>query len=55
MNWQTILYALACVIAPVAWGLIVVWVSNRIERATRLRLPEKAAEKSEAPPIDYHI
>jgi len=42
-------YALLCVTVPMAWGLLVVWLSNRIE--DRLR----RGKEREIPPIDYHI
>ena len=43
------LYILACLVVPVAWGLIVVWASNAVEK--RLR-PGPDGEK---PTIEYHI
>jgi hypothetical protein len=57
LSWSSVGYALACVIVPVAWGLIVVWVSNHLDqwflhhdrrkgRTDKLRPPH---------PIEYHI
>jgi len=37
VSWSTAGYALACVLVPVAWGLVVVWVSNRLEERIRRR------------------
>lgn len=54
MTWELIGYALTCVVAPVAWGLLVVRISNRIDR----RLVERArsGHRPQAPrPIEYHI
>jgi len=57
MKWQLIGYAVACVLVPLAWGLVVVWVSNRIERIVVQRglKKGKSAEEASIPPIDYHI
>jgi hypothetical protein len=54
MDWESILYALACVTVPVAWGLIVVWISNRIDRRL-LRTGRRAGKRGAARPIEYHI
>jgi hypothetical protein len=43
-------YALLCIVTPMAWGLVVVWVSNFVERKVR-----RSAKGDEVPPIDYHI
>ena len=50
-------YALACVLVPVAWGLIVVWVSNRIDqRLVRRNGRKGSGGRRRAPrPIEYHI
>jgi hypothetical protein len=45
----TALYIIACLVVPVAWGLLVVWASNAIEK--RLR-DDPDGEK---PTIEYHI
>ena len=57
MPWRLVGYALACVVLPMAWGLLVVAVSNRAERAlSKRRGPDGSAEEaSPLPPIDYHI
>lgn len=57
MNWRLIGYALACVVAPVAWGLLVVWASNWLERLLRKRHPSDTIlpEEMRLPPVDYHI
>jgi hypothetical protein len=53
MNWENLGYALACVIAPIAWGLVVVWFSNRVDR--RL-LGRRVGKKKRHPRrIEYHI
>lgn len=53
MNWHAIGYALLCVVVPLAWGLLVVWISNRVEEKVRGR--KDAGSAREVPPIDYHI
>ncbi len=53
MNWPQIGYALTCVVLPMAWGLLVVRISNAIER--RIRAHERPGDNQEIPPIDYHI
>ena len=50
MNWEMIGYSLACVIVPVAWGLIIVWISNRLDQ--RLL---RGGTRSREHPIEYHI
>jgi hypothetical protein len=52
MRWSLIGYAIFCIVAPIAWGLLVVWVSNGIEHRLRRNKPDGA---DEVPPIDYHI
>lgn len=52
MSWTQMSYALACVLVPIGWGLLVVWISNRLDR----RLLENAGEEGRKPhPIEYHI
>lgn len=54
MNWKLIGYSLACVMVPVVWGLIIVWVSNRMDR--RLVRAGRRERKGKPPnPIEYHI
>lgn len=45
----TVLYVLACLVVPVAWGLLVVWASNIIEARIR------RDGREEPPTIEYHI
>jgi hypothetical protein len=56
MGLKQVGYIVACIVAPVAWGLIVVWASNRVERmvSRRKRLPDRK-DPSEEIPLDYHI
>jgi hypothetical protein len=54
MTWQLIAYALACVIVPVAWGLIVVWASNRMDQRI-VRRGANAASGKTSRPLEYHI
>ncbi len=50
------LYALACVVVPVAWGIAVVWVTNRVERFVVRRCPRSpAARRAAAAPLEYHL
>jgi hypothetical protein len=56
MNWQSVGYALICVVVPVLWGLGVVWGSNRVERLVLRRRKGSAKRRTEPlPPIEYHI
>lgn len=52
MSWEHIVYATACVVLPVAWGLLVVWLSNRVDRRF---LGRRGAQQKPPPPIEYHI
>ena len=52
-NWSKVGYALLCIIVPLAWGLLVVGISNGIERI--LRGSKKTDSTEDVPPIDYHI
>lgn len=55
-NW---IYALACVLLPVLWGLLIVGVTNGIERwaAHRSGPTPRAGGESDPPRIspEYHI
>jgi hypothetical protein len=53
---HTVGYALACVLVPVAWGLVVVWVSNRLD-ARILRHDRRTGHgrRRRPRPIEYHI
>ncbi len=54
---STFLYILACVLAPLAWGLIVVFVSNRIDQWAKAKRSADSgnAVGSDAMHVDYHI
>ena len=54
MKLSGIAYALFCIIAPLLWGLLVVWVTNRIEAKLRAN-QRQMHEEPPMPPIDYHI
>jgi hypothetical protein len=51
MTAEQIGYALACVLVPVAWGLVIVWISNRLDRRFVARGDGGRAPHS----IEYHI
>ena len=53
MNWEQIGYAAACVILPLGWGLVVVWVSNLIDRRVVGR--RRGQRRHRPRPIEYHI
>jgi hypothetical protein len=57
MSWQSVGYAAACVLVPVFWGVVVVWLSNRIERRVLGAGGEArhGRKQREVPPIEYHI
>jgi hypothetical protein len=49
-----VVYAILCVVVPLAWGALVAFVSNRIERAAAKRRDANEAER----PLrrtEYHI
>jgi hypothetical protein len=50
-----IVYVILCVVVPLAWGLVVVFVSNRIERAVKRRRAKDGDDERELPPTEYHI
>lgn len=60
MNWHILGYALLCIIAPVAWGLLVYKASTIVEG----RVLKKSSTKAPATgrkfsddtlPLEYHI
>ena len=56
MNFFKVGYALLCLVVPLAWGLLIVWASARIERfLTRRKSPQASPDETSLPPIDYHI
>jgi hypothetical protein len=56
MTFADIAYAVACVVLPVAWGLAVVWASNRIEeRVARRAHARRGSRRRHVRPIEYHI
>ncbi len=57
MTWDQIGYALACVVVPVAWGLVVLLASNAIEGMVLRHGRRKDQGNNDAtlPPIEYHI
>jgi hypothetical protein len=52
------LYATLCVVVPVLWGVVIVALTNTLERFIAPR-PDQHDQgeprKSSLPPIDYHI
>jgi hypothetical protein len=50
-------YAAACILVPLLWGLMIVWISDRIEGAVKRRgiARGKTPDESAMPPLDYHI
>lgn len=57
MDWYKVGYVLACVAVPTMWGLVVVWVSNALERrvSRQGRGKHRARRQREVHPIEYHI
>jgi hypothetical protein len=63
MNIETLtplqqwLYAGACVLLPVLWGLVMVWATRRIERLiARRRIRHSPSERQPpSPTLEYHI
>ena len=56
-SWWNVGYALTCVLVPVVWGLVVVWISNRIERRMlgRTWAAKGHGKRRSVRPIEYHI
>ena len=54
MNFIGVGYSLLCIFVPLLWGLLVVWVSNRIENRLR-RQNQISPHDAGKPPIDYHL
>jgi hypothetical protein len=63
---NTWLYAALCVVVPVAWGMLIVALSNSLEHVIASRLERRSAphppepnqpesKRRTLPPIDYHI
>ena len=51
-------YAGACVLLPVAWGLAMVWITNRVEHwlsRRRDRRGDSGSASPPPPPVEYHI
>jgi len=61
MNWNILGYALLCIFAPVAWGLLVYEASTLIERRvlrknpTAPRSARHRRSDEETLPLEYHI
>jgi hypothetical protein len=57
MNSTYLGYAAACIIFPMLWGVIVVWISDRIENTVKRRGSKRGQnpEENVMPPLDYHI
>ena len=53
MSFRAIGYGVLCVAVPLAWGLLVVLISNAIER--KLRSGIKADTLDDVSQIEYHI
>jgi len=57
--WWTVLYVAACVVVPLAWGLVIVWVSNHMDGV--LRRSRAGSDKGnpmhpeDSTRVDYHI
>jgi hypothetical protein len=50
-----VVYAAVCVVVPLLWGLMVVWVSNRIEATVARRRARSGKTDDQFPPTEYHI
>ena len=55
MDLQRLAYAIACVLVPILWGLVIVWISNRIEGRVSRRLEARSGRRRDVPPTEYHI
>ena len=57
--WWTVLYVAACVVVPLTWGLVIVWVSNHMDGV--LHRSRKGSDKGnpmhpeDSKRVDYHI
>lgn len=50
-----VVYATLCVLVPLAWGVMVVWVSNRVEAIVARRRARAGKADPPLPPTEYHI
>jgi hypothetical protein len=50
-----IVYAAVCVIVPLLWGLMIVWISNRIEAIVIRRRARSGRTDKKLPPTEYYI
>ena len=53
-----VLYIAACIVVPLAWGLLVVFVSNRIDAWAKKRRGDDGAGNAvndDATRVEYHI
>ncbi|WP_165864216.1 hypothetical protein [Capsulimonas corticalis] len=57
MPWNLLAYAALCVCVPAIWGVIVYWISSKIERRVLSPHSSVSERDGEAPtlPLDYHI
>ena len=57
MLTHTIPYIIACIVFPVLWGLIVYWISNKIEQKVQRSESSSTPTPNSADilPLDYHI
>lgn len=55
MSFAAIAYALACIVVPMAWGLVVVWASNAIEARVAKSDAEHHKPKKHVSRVEYHI
>ena len=52
---KSIAYATLCVVVPVAWGLLIYWVSTSIERRILRERRAQGRVDEEGLLLDYHI
>lgn len=50
-----LLYAVLCVVLPLAWGVMVVVLSNRLEGFIARRRARDGKPPRDLPPTEYHI
>jgi hypothetical protein len=57
MTLANVAYALACIVLPMVWGLIVVWASNKIEAkvVSSDASKRKHGKHPHVSRIEYHI
>ena len=55
--WRRMLYIAACVVIPLAWGLVIVWASNHFDGVLKRARPGRGnpMHPEDSTRVDFHI